>query len=80
MSEMQPTFRPAAEQKRILLVEDEPINQEILKMYLADTYDVLLAGTGKEALEFIRFFALCSQHHDRTFGIVPDLLQYFITV
>ena len=54
MSEMQPTFRPAAEQKRILLIEDEMINQEILKMYLADTYDVAVAGTGKEALEIIR--------------------------
>ncbi len=54
MSEMQPTFRPAAEQKRILLIEDEMINQEILKMYLADTYDVTVAGTGKDALEIIR--------------------------
>lgn len=54
MSEMQPTFRPAAEQKRILLIEDEMINQEILKMYLADTYDVAVAGTGKDALEIIR--------------------------
>ena len=54
MSEMQPTFRPAAEQKRILLIEDEMINQEILKMYLADTYDVAVAGTGKAALEIIR--------------------------
>ena len=54
MSEMQPTFRPAAEQKRILLIEDEMINQEILKMYLADTYDVAVAGTGKDAHEIIR--------------------------
>ena len=54
MSEMQPTFRPAAEQKRIFLIEDEMINQEILKMYLADTYDVAVAGTGKDALEIIR--------------------------
>lgn len=54
MSEMQPTFRPAAEQKRILLIEDEMINQEILKMYLADTYDVAVAGTGKDALGIIR--------------------------
>ena len=54
MSVMQPTFRPAAEQKRILLIEDEMINQEILKMYLADTYDVAVAGTGKDALEIIR--------------------------
>jgi len=53
MTEKQLSFRPAAEQKRILLIEDEMINQEIMKMYLADTYDVLLAGTGKEALEFI---------------------------
>ena len=54
MPEMQPTFRPAAEQKRILLIEDEMINQEILKMYLAETYDVTVAGTGQEAMAFIR--------------------------
>ena len=29
MSEMQPTFRPAAEQKRILLIEDEMINMPL---------------------------------------------------
>ena len=53
MPETQPTFRPAAEQRRILLVEDEMINQEILKMYLADTFDVVVTGTGKEALEIV---------------------------
>ena len=51
MSEMQPRFRLSGEKRRILLVEDEFINQQILQMYLGDTYDLLLAGTGTEALE-----------------------------
>ena len=54
MSEMQPRFRLSGEKRRILLVEDEFINQQILQMYLGDTYDLLLAGTGTEALEIIR--------------------------
>jgi diguanylate cyclase (GGDEF)-like protein len=53
MHETKPTFHLTAEQRKILLIEDEAVNQEILKMYLADTYDVIVAGTGKEALEII---------------------------
>ena len=46
-------FRPSGEKRRILLVEDEPVNQEILKMYLCESYEVLSAWTGSEALEMI---------------------------
>ncbi|MDO5295308.1 MAG: EAL domain-containing protein [bacterium] len=46
-------FRPAGEIRKVLLIEDEIINQEILKMYLQDTYEVLAAGTGREALDII---------------------------
>lgn len=53
MSDKQLSFRPAEERRRILVVEDEFINQEILKLYLEGTYDLVLAGTGKEALEII---------------------------
>ncbi len=54
MSESQLKFRPSVEKRRILLIEDEFINQEILKMYLNDIYEVILAGTGTEALDLIR--------------------------
>ena len=53
MPENQAGFRPDIEKRTILLVEDEFINQEILKMYLQDTYEVITAATGKEALEIV---------------------------
>ena len=54
MQERQAGFRPSVEKRRILLVEDEFINQEILRLYLSDTYEVILAATGAEALQVIR--------------------------
>ena len=50
MPDTQINFRPTAEKRRILLVEDEFINQEILKSYLTEAYEVLTADTGEEAL------------------------------
>ncbi len=50
MSEKQTSFRPSVEKRRILLVDDEVINQEILGMMLRDTYEVVPAMTGGEAL------------------------------
>ena len=38
----------------ILIVDDELINQEILKEILGDSYDTLIAGDGEEALEVVR--------------------------
>ncbi len=49
--ENQAVFRPSAERRSILLVEDEFINQEILKSYLEDLYEVISAYDGKTALE-----------------------------
>ncbi|MBR6089752.1 MAG: response regulator, partial [Anaerolineaceae bacterium] len=49
-----PVFRPSAEKRRILIIEDELINQMILSQYLQDKYSVILASTGQEALESIR--------------------------
>ena len=54
MAENQVKFRPAVETRRILLVEDEFINQEILKLYLQEEYEVVIAGTGGEALDILR--------------------------
>ena len=54
MQENQTTFRPSRDRRRILLIEDEYVNQEILKMFLEDRYDLVVAGTGTEALNIIR--------------------------
>ena len=39
--------------RKILIVEDEPINQQILSMILQSEYDVLLAGNGQDALDIL---------------------------
>ena len=46
MAENQTSFRPSEEKRRILLIDDEVINQEILQMMLRDTYEVVPALTG----------------------------------
>ena len=43
----------AGEKRTILVVEDEQINREILSMMLEDSYKLVLAETGTEALAFI---------------------------
>ena len=53
MAENQTSFRPSEEKRRILLIDDEVINQEILQMMLRDTYEVVPALTGKEALDIL---------------------------
>ena len=40
--------------KTILIVEDELINQELLKNFLEDTYDLLIASDGLEAIDIIK--------------------------
>lgn len=49
MTETKSAFRISEKKRSVLLVEDEPINQEMMKAILADSYDVLVAGTGEEA-------------------------------
>lgn len=53
MQERQVTFRPSLDRRRILLIEDELINRELLKMFLEESYDLVLAETGTEALSII---------------------------
>ena len=53
MQEIVERFRPSVERRKILLVEDEWINQEILGMYLGETYEILPAVTGTKALEIL---------------------------
>jgi len=54
MPERHLTFHSSNGKRRVLLVEDERINQEMLSFILSDTYEVVLAGTGAEALEEVR--------------------------
>ncbi len=53
MPEKHLKFHAANGKRRVLLVEDEAINREILGFLIEDEYDVLYAETGKEALEII---------------------------
>ena len=46
-------FHSADGKRKILLIEDEPINREILSMMLADSYDVLCAENGARSLELL---------------------------
>lgn len=53
MTETERTFRAVNGKRRILVVEDEQINREILQFMLQDTYDVLPAETGSRAVEIL---------------------------
>ena len=50
MPDNQLEFHSAYGKRRILIVEDELINQEMLKIILDDVYDIISAETGAEAL------------------------------
>lgn len=50
-SDQKPT--PAVDKRLVLVVEDELINREILGMMLQDTYKLLFAETGAQALELL---------------------------
>ena len=47
-------FSISEERRRILLVEDDYVNQETLKATLGDVYEIVIAETGEEALETIQ--------------------------
>ena len=67
MTKKQLGFRPDKGKKLILVVEDEKVNQEMLKMLLKDTYEIIIAGTGTEAIEAVRM------HHANLSIILLDL-------
>ena len=54
MPETHLKFHSANGKRWILVVEDEAINQEILRLILQESYDVLMAGTGAEAVRMVR--------------------------
>ena len=47
------TFRSVNAKRRILVIEDEMINREILGIMLGDNYEVSFAETGAEALKIL---------------------------
>lgn len=52
-TQMQAVFRPSDERRRILVVEDEIVNQIMLTRYLEGSYEVLTAADGTQAMEEI---------------------------
>ena len=60
-------FRSVNGKRKILVVEDEIINQELLKMILKDTYDLIIAGTGADALK------AAEEEHDTLSLVLLDL-------
>ena len=67
MTERELKFHSSNGKRRILVIEDEIINQEMLRLILGDTYDVVIAGTGEEA------FAEVREHYDILSLILLDL-------
>ena len=53
MMENYTAFRPANLKRKILIVEDELINREILEFLVQASYDVVSADTGARALELL---------------------------
>ena len=54
MAENKNSFRISEERRRVLLIEDDVICQEMMKESIGDTYDVVIAQSGEEALDIIR--------------------------
>ena len=67
MPETHLNFHSYNGKRRILVIEDEAINQEILSLILSDMYEVIIAATGAAALEEIR------EHYDVLSLVLLDL-------
>ncbi len=46
-------FNVSGGKRRVLLVEDEIVNQEIMRTILNDTYEVIVAETGEDAIKIV---------------------------
>ncbi len=55
MTDHKDSFSISEKRRRILLIEDDLVCQEIMKESVGDRYDVVIAESGEEALEVIRF-------------------------
>ena len=67
MPENRLDFQSADLKRRVLVIEDEPVNREILGFLIEDNYDVVYAETGAEALSVI------DEQHDRLSLVLLDL-------
>lgn len=67
MTERELKFHSSNGKRRILVIEDELINQEMLRFILGETYEVVIAGTGEAA------FAEVREHYDILSLILLDL-------
>ena len=54
MLKNQEAFQPSGGKRRILVVDDEMINRELLRNILEEEYEVLLAPDGQEGLRLVR--------------------------
>jgi diguanylate cyclase (GGDEF)-like protein len=63
-----PDLQERNRMRRILIIEDEFVNRELLKAYLEDKYELLIAETGAEALEAVR------KHFDTLSLVMLDLI------
>ena len=66
-------FHSANGKRQILIADDEMINREMLRQMLEDSYEVLLACDGAEAMEIAR------SHHDTLSLILLDILMPVMT-
>ena len=55
--------------EKILIVDDIELNREILAVALGDTYPVLEAGNGNQAIEILR------EHSEDIAAILLDLIM-----
>ena len=67
MPESHVKFHSVNGKRQILIIEDELINQQILCMMLGDSYDIICASTGDEALHAV------SEHADMLSVVLLDL-------
>ena len=58
-----------AEKRKVLIIEDNPLNQEMLRTILQDEYEVLTAENGKVGYEMLE------QHYDELSVILLDILM-----
>ncbi len=54
MEDLSVKFHSSGGKRRVLIVDDEAVNREILGYLLEDEYDISFAATGGEALEAVR--------------------------
>ena len=73
MQKPQEGYRSMGGKRRILVVDDEEINREMLGMILSDDYEVLYAEDGEEALE------VCAEQKESLSLVLLDLMMPVIS-